>query len=42
MRHNKGYRKLGRRTDHRLSMFKNLTIALFDNEKIETTVPLLL
>lgn len=38
MNHNKSYRKLGRRTDHRLSMFKNLTIALFDNGRIETTV----
>ncbi len=38
MHHKKAYRKLGRRTDHRLAMFKNMTISLLSNERIETTV----
>ncbi|WP_067139651.1 50S ribosomal protein L17 [Oceanivirga salmonicida] len=38
MNHNKSYRKLGRRTDHRLAMLKNMTISLIQAEKIETTV----
>lgn len=38
MNHNKSYRKLGRRTDHRLAMLKNMTISLVKAEKIETTV----
>ncbi len=38
MNHNKSYRKLGRRTDHRLAMLKNMTISLVQAEKIETTV----
>lgn len=38
MNHNKSYRKLGRRTDHRLAMLKNMTISLVEAEKIETTV----
>ncbi len=38
MRHNKAYRKLGRRSDHRKAMMMNLTISLLDKEKIETTV----
>lgn len=38
MNHNKSYRKLGRRTDHRLAMMKNMTISLMQAEKIETTV----
>lgn len=38
MNHNKSYRKLGRRTDHRLAMLKNMTISLVTAEKIETTV----
>lgn len=38
MNHNKSYRKLGRRTDHRLAMMKNMTISLVQSEKIETTV----
>jgi len=33
------YRRLGRRTDHRLAMLKNMTISLLEHEKIETTVP---
>lgn len=39
MHHKKSYRKLGRRTDHRLAMLKNLTLSLLTNEKIETTLP---
>lgn len=38
MNHNKSYRKLGRRTDHRLAMMKNMTISLILAERIETTV----
>lgn len=38
MNHRKSYRKLGRRTDHRLAMLKNMTISLIKAEKIETTV----
>ena len=33
-----GTRKLGKATDHRIAMLKNLTTALFENGKIETTV----
>ena len=39
MNHNKSYRKLGRRSDHRKAMLKNLTISLVEHERIETTVP---
>jgi len=38
MNHNKSYRKLGRRSDHRLAMMKNMTISLVNVERIETTV----
>ncbi|WP_163469880.1 50S ribosomal protein L17 [Fusobacterium sp. IOR10] len=38
MNHNKSYRKLGRRADHRKAMLKNLTISLVREERIETTV----
>ena len=38
MKHNKSYRKLGRRSDHRLAMMKNMTISLVNAERIETTV----
>lgn len=38
MRHHKAYRKLGRRSDHRKAMLKNLTISLLDKERIETTI----
>ena len=38
MNHNKSYRKLGRRADHRLAMMKNMTISLVNAERIETTV----
>ena len=33
-----GTRKLGKATDHRIAMLKNLTTALLENGKIETTV----
>lgn len=38
MNHNKSYRKLGRRAEHRMAMLKNLTISLVREERIETTV----
>ncbi len=38
MRHRHGYRKLGRTSSHRGALLKNLSIALIENEKIETTV----
>ena len=38
MNHNKSYRKLGRRSDHRKAMLMNLTISLINEERIETTV----
>ena len=37
MRHRKGNYKLGRRSDHRLSLFRNLLTALFRHERILTT-----
>lgn len=39
MRHKHGYRKLGRKSAHRLALLKNLTIALVKDEKITTTLP---
>jgi large subunit ribosomal protein L17 len=38
MNHNKSYRKLGRRSDHRKAMLMNLTISLLREERLETTV----
>ncbi len=38
MRHNHGYRKLGRTSSHRKALLKNLAIALIANQKIETGV----
>ena len=38
MNHNKSYRKLGRRADHRKAMLMNLTISLILSDRIETTV----
>ncbi|WP_456479188.1 50S ribosomal protein L17 [Nautilia sp.] len=38
MRHKHGYRKLGRVSEHRLALLKNLACDLIENEKIETTV----
>ena len=37
MRHAKGNYKLGRRSDHRLAMFKNLLTSLFRHERVLTT-----
>ena len=37
MRHRKANYKLGRRSDHRLAMFRNLLTALFQHERILTT-----
>ena len=39
MRHKHGYRKLGRTSSHRKALFKNMSIALIQSEKIETTLP---
>jgi large subunit ribosomal protein L17 len=39
MRHRVAHRKLGRVTEHRLSMLRNLATALLQHEHIETTVP---
>jgi large subunit ribosomal protein L17 len=38
MRHNVAYRKLGRVTEHRISMLRNQASTLLMNERIETTV----
>lgn len=38
MRHKHGYRKLGRTSPHRKALLKNMSIALIENGKIETTV----
>ena len=38
MRHGHGYRKLGRTSSHRKALLKNLSIALVENGKIETTL----
>jgi large subunit ribosomal protein L17 len=37
MRHRKAGYKLGRRSDHRLAMFRNLLTALFRHERVLTT-----
>ncbi len=39
MRHGYGYRKLGRPTDHRLAMLRNMVTSLIVHEKIKTTLP---
>ncbi len=39
MRHRKAGRKLGRKTPHRLSMFRNMVTSLLDKERIRTTLP---
>jgi large subunit ribosomal protein L17 len=39
MRHRVAYRKLGRVTEHRISMLRNQATALIRYERIETTVP---
>jgi large subunit ribosomal protein L17 len=38
MRHRVGYRKLGRTTAHRKALLRNLATALFDRERIQTTL----
>ena len=39
MRHKHGYRKLGRSSSHRAALLKNLSIAIINAGKIETTLP---
>lgn len=39
MRHAQAYRKLGRKTAHRLAMFRNMTASLISNDRIVTTLP---
>ena len=39
MRHQNAGRKLGRKTPHRMSMFRNLVTSLLDKERIRTTLP---
>ena len=39
MRHNHGYRKLGRTSSHRAALLKNLSIDIIKSGKIETTLP---
>ena len=38
MRHRVAGRKLGRTTEHRIALLRNLSTALFDKEKIATTL----
>jgi large subunit ribosomal protein L17 len=38
MRHRVGYRKLGRITPHRTALLRNLATALFERERIRTTL----
>lgn len=38
MRHEVGYRKLGRKTPHRLAMFRNMVTSLILHDRIETTL----
>lgn len=39
MRHRNAHRKLGRVSSHRLALLRNLATALFDKERIRTTLP---
>jgi len=39
MRHRHGYRKLGRDSEHRAALLRNLACDLIENEKINTTIP---
>lgn len=39
MRHEVAYRKLGRKTAHRLAMFRNMVTSLILCDRIETTLP---
>ena len=38
MRHRVGHRKLGRTTPHRIALLRNLATALFERERIRTTL----
>ena len=38
MNHRVGYRKLGRKSEHRIATLRNLACALIENERIETTL----
>ncbi|MBP7147389.1 MAG: 50S ribosomal protein L17 [Acidobacteria bacterium] len=38
MRHRWAHRKLGRKTEHRIATLRNLAIALFEHERVETTM----
>ena len=39
MRHRVGGKKLGRKTPHRISMFRNMVTSLLEHERIRTTLP---
>jgi large subunit ribosomal protein L17 len=39
MRHRVAHRKLGRTTSHRTALLRNLATALFDKERVRTTLP---
>ena len=39
MRHRVAHRKLGRTTPHRIALLRNLASALFERERIRTTLP---
>src|SRR5262245_6459567 len=39
MRHNVGYRKLGRTSEHRRALLRNLATDLFRHERLKTTLP---
>lgn len=39
MRHRKSGRQLGRSSDHRRAMMRNMSCSLFEHELIKTTVP---
>ena len=39
MRHRVAHRKLGRVTPHRIALLRNLATALFEKERIRTTLP---
>lgn len=39
MRHNAGYRKLGRTKEHRRALLRNLATDLFRHERLTTTLP---
>ena len=39
MYHGAGYRKLGKKSNHRMAMFANATNSLIEHGRIETTLP---